>query len=194
MSLLSRSRRMLLMLVVATACTSKASAADESASDYMLPSGTIQPGRAPGMKVQLIRDGDAKEYAVIFATGDEAFSGLMEFAEKYHVTSGHFTAIGALSSATLGWFDLEKKMYRKVPIKEQVEVLSMVGDFALYKDKPALHTHMVVGHRDGTAAGGHVFEAIVSPTLEVFVTVDPIPLNKKLNPEIGLTLIDPETK
>jgi predicted DNA-binding protein with PD1-like motif len=194
MSLLSRSRRMLLILVVATACTSKASAADEPTSDYILPSATIQPGKAPGMKVQLIRDGDAKEYAVIFATGDEAFSGLMEFAEKYHVTSGHFTAIGALSSATLGWFDLEKKMYRKVPIKEQVEVLSMVGDFALYKDKPALHTHMVVGHRDGTAAGGHVFEAIVSPTLEVFVTVDPIPLNKKLNPEIGLTLIDPETK
>jgi hypothetical protein len=44
------------------------------------------------------------------------------------------------------------------------------------------------------AAGGHVFEAIVSPTLEVFVTADPIPLNKKVNTETGLALIDPQSK
>src|ERR1700730_6471847 len=170
------------------------SASREEQSKYISPSHPIEHGKAPGMKVQLICDGDAKEYAVIFAKGDEAFSGLMEFAEKYHVTSGHFTAIGALSRATLGWFDLQKKMYRKIPINEQVEVLSMIGDFALYQGKPALHTHMVVGHRDGTAAGGHVFEAIVSPTLEVFVTADPIPLNKKANTETGLALIDPQSK
>jgi uncharacterized protein len=194
MNFLSQFRGLLFMMMVATACTSGAYSTEEPTSDYVLPSGAIQPGRAPGMKVQLIRDGDMKEYAVIFAKGDEAFSGLMEFAEKYRVTSGHFTAIGALSNATVGWFDLEKKMYRKIPINEQVEVLSMVGDFALYKGKPALHTHMVVGHRDGTAAGGHVFEAIVSPTLEVFVTADPIPLNKKPNTETGLALIDPQSK
>ena len=61
-------------------------------------------------------------------------------------------------------------------MNEQVEVGSMIGDFATYQGKPALHTHMVVGHRDGTASAGHVIEAIASPTLEVFVTVDPVPL------------------
>ena len=79
-------------------------------------------------------------------------------------------------------------------MNEQLEVASMVGDFALYKGKPALHTHMVVGHRDGTASGGHVIQGIVSPTLEVFVTVDPIPLQKKYDPAIDLTLIDPQEK
>jgi len=67
------------------------------------------------MKVQLIRDGDAKDYAVIFAKADEAFSGLMEFAERYHIASGHFTAIGALSRVTLGWFDLQKKCIGRSP-------------------------------------------------------------------------------
>ena len=170
------------------------SASREVQSNYISPSHPIEYGKAPGMKVQLIRDDDAKEYAVIFAKGDEAFSGLMEFAEKYQVTSGHFTAIGALSRATLGWFDLQKKMYQKIPINEQVEVLSMIGDFALYQGKPALHTHMVVGHRDGRASGGHVIEAVVSPTLEVFVTVDPVALEKKYDPETGLTLIAPDSK
>jgi Predicted DNA-binding protein with PD1-like DNA-binding motif len=142
------------------------------------------------MKVQLIREGDAKECAVIFAKGDEAFSGLMEFAERYHIASGHFIAIGALSRVTLGWFDLQKKMYRKIPVDEQVEVLSMIGDIALYQGKPALHTHMTVGHR----GGGHVIEAVVNPTLEVFVTVEPVPLQKKHDPESGLTLIDPQSQ
>jgi predicted DNA-binding protein with PD1-like motif len=85
-------------------------------------------------------------------------------------------------------------MYRKIPINEQVEVLSMIGDFALYQGKPVLHTHMTVGHRDGRTSGGHVLEAVVSPTLEVFVTVDPIPLHKKPDPETGLALIDPDSK
>jgi predicted DNA-binding protein with PD1-like motif len=164
------------------------SAAPQELSTYISPSHPIEEGKAPGMKVQLIRDGDAKEYAVIFAKGDEAFSGLMEFAENYHV------AIGALSRATLGWFDLQKKMYRKIPIDEQVEVLSMIGDFALYQGKPALHTHMTVGHRDGRTSGGHVIEAVVSPTLEVFITVEPVPLQKKHDPESGLTLIDPHNQ
>jgi hypothetical protein len=51
---------------------------------------------------------------------------------------------------------------------------------------------MVVGHRDGTAEGGHVIEAIVS-TLEVLVTVDAVALHKKYDPATDLTLIDPES-
>lgn len=151
-------------------------------------------GSAPGMKVKLINSGEGpKQYAVIFSAGDEAYSGLLDFAEKYRVTSGHFTAIGALRSVVLGWFDPQKKMYRENPIDEQVEVAAMTGDFAVYQGKPSLHTHIVVGRRDGTAHGGHVIEAIVSPTLEVFVTIDPVPLQKKYDPSTDLTLIDPDS-
>ena len=52
------------------------------------------------MQVQVLSDNQGrKEYAVIFSVGDEAFSGLTEFAEKYHVTSAYFTAIGGLGGA-----------------------------------------------------------------------------------------------
>jgi uncharacterized protein len=60
--------------------------------------------------------------------------------------------------------------------------------------KPVVHTHMVVGHRDGTASAGHVLEAIVAPTLEVFVTIDAVPLRKEYDPASHLTLIDPESR
>ena len=164
-------------------------------SEYVSPVHPVPRGQAPGMKIQLLKGGmENMEYAVIFAKGDEAFSGLEEFAEKYQIQSAHFTAIGALNGATLAWFDPQRKMYRKIPIDGQVEVVSMIGDIALYQGKPTVHTHMVVGLPDGTTKGGHVLDAHVSPTLEVMVTIDPIAMHKRLDPETDLTLIDPTMK
>jgi predicted DNA-binding protein with PD1-like motif len=167
----------------------------EKNSKYVSPSEAVPRGRAPKMQVQLLNPGEpTKQYAVIFYEGDEAFSGLLEFAEQYHVTSAHFTAIGALNGATLGWFDPQRKMYKKIPINGQHEVIGMSGDIALYQGKPVVHTHMVVGNPDGTTQGGHVLAAYVSPTLEVMVTEDPVTMQKRFDPATDLTLIDPVLK
>src|SRR5438046_436422 len=161
-------------------------------SEYVAPSEAVPREKAPRMKVQLLNLGEStKQYAVIFYQGDEAFSGLLEFAQKYHVTSAHFTAIGALNGATLGWFDPQRKMYKKIPVTGQHEVIGMSGDIALYQEKPVIHTHMLVGDSDGTTQGGHVLVAYVSPTLEVMVTVDPVTMQKRFDPDTDLTLIDP---
>jgi predicted DNA-binding protein with PD1-like motif len=167
----------------------------ETASEYVSPSDAVPTGKAPKMQVQLLNPGEpTKQYAVIFYQGDEAFSGLLEFAEKYQVTSAHFTAIGALEGATLGWFDPKRKTYKKIPIVGQHEVIGMSGDIALYQGKPVVHTHMLVGSSDGTVHGGHVLDAYVSPTLEVMVTVDPVTMQKRFDPATDLTLIDPALK
>lgn len=194
MHLLVRPTGLLPTILLGICWMSSTAAAQDAKVHYLSPAESGQKkGDAPGMKVKVIsRGNELTQYAVIFSAGDEAYSGLLDFAEKYHVTSGHFTAIGALRSVVLGWFDPQKKMYRENPIDEQVEVATMTGDFALYQNKPSLHTHIVVGRPDGTAHGGHVIEAIVFPTLEVVVTVDPVPLQKKQDPSTDLTLIDPD--
>jgi predicted DNA-binding protein with PD1-like motif len=167
----------------------------ETALEYVSPSEAVPRGKAPMMQVQLLNPGEpTKQYAVIFYQGDEALSGLLEFAEKYQVTSAHFTAIGAVNGATLGWFDPALKMYKKIPIGGQHEVVAMSGDIALYQGKPVVHTHMMVGGPDGTTRAGHVLAAYVSPTLEVMVTVDPIAMQKRFDPATDLTLIDPALK
>jgi uncharacterized protein len=182
-------------LLVLIAATARTGYSQETASEYVSPSETAPRGKAPKMQVQLLNPGEAtKQYAVIFYQGDEAFSGLLEFAEKYQVTSAHFTAIGALSGATVGWFDPQRKMYKKIPIVGQHEVIGMSGDIALYRGKPVVHTHMIVGNSDGTTRAGHVLDAYVSPTLEVMVTVDPITMQKRLDSATDLTLIDPSLK
>lgn len=165
----------------------------DTASEYVAPPDAGPKGKAPRMKVQLLNPGEpTKRYAVIFYQGDEAFSGLLEFAQKYHVTSAHFTAIGAVNGATLGWFDPRRKMYKKIPITGQHEVIGMSGDIALYQGKAVVHTHMLVGGPDGTTRGGHVLAAYVSPTLEVMVAVDPVTMQKRFDLDTDLTLIDPD--
>ena len=144
------------------------------------------------MQVQLLNPGEpTKQYAVIFYQGDEAFSGLQEFAQKYHVTSAHFTAIGAVkwSDAWLGLI-LSVKLGRKFPLQGQHEVIGMSGDIALFQGKPVVYTHMLVGNSDATTSGGHVLAAYVSPTLEVMVTVDPVTMQKRFDPDTNLPLID----
>jgi len=182
-------------IVLLTANLLPAQTVTEGASTYVPPSQIGRTGQAPGMKVQLLSDqGGQKDYALIFSTGDDAYTGLYEFAEKYHVTSAHFTAIGAISGATIGWFDPSRKMYKLTPYTGQMEVAAMVGDIALYQGKPVIHTHAVLGLPDGTARAGHVTAMAVRPTLEVMVTVDPANLQRQFDSATDLTLITPSSQ
>ena len=139
---------------------------------------------------QIHEESGQKTFALVFDTGDEVVEGLRGFARDNDLDAASLTAIGAFSDATLGYFDIQKKEYEKIPVGEQVEVLSLVGDIALKGDEPQLHAHVVVGKRDGAAMGGHLLEAHVRPTLEVVLVESPEHLRKKTDPETGLALID----
>ena len=133
---------------------------------------------------------DPVTYALIFDKGDEFLNGMVQFAKQERLSASHFTAIGAFSAVTLGYFDRDKKDYLKNSIDEQVEVLSLIGDIALDELEPKVHAHVVVGKSDSTAHGGHILEAHVWPTLEVVITASPVHLQRKHDPETGLALID----
>ena len=132
-----------------------------------------------------------RTWVLIFDKGDEPVAGLTAFAKAQKLGAAHFTAIGAFSDVTLGYFDRAKRDYKKIPLHEQVEVLSLLGDVALDKGEPKVHAHVVVGRADGEARGGHLLEAHVWPTLEVVLVESPRHLRKRHDPETGLALIDP---
>ena len=144
------------------------------------------------MKSTLLHESDGRRtFMLVLATGDEALACLTSFAREHRLQASHFTAIGACSSAVVGYFDWEKKGYVRIPIREQVEVLALVGDVAVAEGKPKIHAHVVLGKRDATAHGGHLLEARVRPTLEIVLTEAPAHLRRKYDPESGLALIDP---
>jgi predicted DNA-binding protein with PD1-like motif len=80
----------------------------------------------------------------------------------------------------------------EIDVREQVEVLSLLGDVAVEAGEPRVHAHVVLGRSDGSAVGGHLLEAHVWPTLEVVLDEAPAHLRKRSDTETGLALIDPE--
>ena len=115
---------------------------------------------------------------------------LQDFAAKERLGGAQVTAIGALSGAKLAFFDWETKQYRPIPVEEQVEVASLIGDIAVGPDgKPSVHVHAVLGRRDGTAVAGHLQAGHVRPTLEIIITESPAHLCKVKDAESGLALI-----
>lgn len=145
------------------------------------------------MKSKLLHEqGGQRSFVLVFETGDEAMAGLKEFAFQENLLAATFTAIGALQGATLAFFDVEQKDYVKIPVRQQVEVLSLVGNVSAGKDKPKVHAHAVVGKRDGTAHGGHLMEAFVRPTLEVVLIESPTHLYRQHDEATGLALINPQ--
>jgi uncharacterized protein len=61
----------------------------------------------------------------------------------------------------------------------------------LYDDAPFFHVHVALGLRDGSARGGHLFEAVVRPTVELVLTTFAGPVRRKIDRETGLPLLDP---
>jgi predicted DNA-binding protein with PD1-like motif len=159
---------------------------------YTLPGPVTNLGRAPGLQTRLIAENPSGErtYAEIFAKGDEIMSGLTEFALREELVAGHFTAIGALERARFGWFDRAQNAYRNIPIDEQVEMISLIGDVGLVNGAPQIHAHGAVGFPDGQMRGGHILEAVVWPTLELFLTAYRTPLIKTHDAETNLSLFD----
>ncbi len=143
------------------------------------------------MKSKLLHEANGQRtFALIYEIGDELLAGLKQFAKEHRPRSAHFTAIGAFQDVVLAYFDWPTKQYLEIPVNEQVEVLTLSGDIAWKEDgDPVIHAHGVVGRKDGSTRGGHVKSAHVRPTLELILSEYPKHLERKHDPETGLTLI-----
>jgi len=145
------------------------------------------------VKAQILTHaGGTQVFVLVFDTGDEATKGLLEFARAHAIEAASFTGIGAFQSVTLGYFELQKRDYKRIEICEQVEVVSLVGNvaMAIEDEGPKLHAHVVVGKSDGTAHGGHLIDGYVRPTLEIVLVETPAHLRRRSDPATGLALID----
>ena len=133
-------------------------------------------------------------FALVFDSGDEVTNELLAFARSHSIDAASFTGIGAFQQVTLGYFEMDKRDYKKIPVNEQVEVVSLVGNIAQGDDGPKLHAHVVVGKSDGVALGGHLIDARVRPTLEIVLVETPAHLRRRSDPATGLALIDLEKR
>jgi predicted DNA-binding protein with PD1-like motif len=133
----------------------------------------VPPGMAPKMQVHEAAAA-THVFQVNFSTGDEIVSGLTDLAIKHHITSGYITGLGGLSTALLAFGDPKYNAFKKVPVTDKCELVSLTGDIQQRDGKPYVHLHAVVAFADGSTKGGHVMEAHVAPVAEIAVVATAI--------------------
>jgi len=141
------------------------------------------------MKHKVLNKADIITYALVFESGDEVMEGLRQFVNDHNITSGRLTALGAFNNCELGYFDYAIKDYKKIEVPQQVEVLSFLGDVAMFGHEAKVHVHVVLGKYDGDAIGGHLMQAIAHPTVEVILEETAGYLKRRMDRETWLPLI-----
>ena len=100
--------------------------------------------------------------------------------------------VGMLRDLKLGYWN--GKEYELESVEEPVELLSLQGNLARGEDgQISLHCHATVAKRGGAALGGHILQATVHNTAEIYIhKPSGIELKRKIE-ESGLAGLYPAT-
>jgi predicted DNA-binding protein with PD1-like motif len=112
--------------------------------------------------------------------GEEVIASLRSFAVAEKVEAAWISGLGSFDHLTLGFLDPETNEYVRRRFEERMEVGNLSGTISREEDRPFIHLHAVVSPRELLAYTGHVHEAKVGAVLEVFVTVYPGRLDRRL--------------
>lgn len=129
-------------------------------------------------------------YLIVFGKNDDLLAGLYKFIDETKIRSGHFTALGAVGCAALGFYRPQDHSYTVTKIEKSAEVASMVGNIGVKNGRAVVHSHGVFSLEDGRCLGGHIFYGSAWPTVEMTVTESQTAPIRHEDDESGLWLYD----
>lgn len=123
--------------------------------------------------------------------GEELISTITNFCIDNQIKFGTISGIGAVDKAKIGLYDGKKKQYLiKEFFNEDMEITSLNGNVSLKEGNPFLHLHINLATSDFQVFGGHLLEAFISATGEIFLNEIDHAIDRKLDPETNLYLLD----
>jgi len=121
---------------------------------------------------------------------EEIISSVEKICKKENIKSAVVHAIGAVKRAKIAMFDFATGNYKENALNEFMELISLEGNITKMNGEVYSHFHACFGDEEGRAFGGHLKEAVIGATCELFI----IPLENEIprfhDDETGLNLID----
>lgn len=110
---------------------------------------------------------DNNLYILRFEKGEELLSSLQIFCEKEGIKGAQVQGIGAANHLEIGNFNAKTNTYHKKSYSGEIyEITSIQGNITTDKS----HLHVAFALPSGELFGGHLFQAIINPTCEIFIT------------------------
>lgn len=125
--------------------------------------------------------------------GEDILPSIIEYCQLHKIKSAAIYGIGAVESASLGYYDLTSSSYLENKFNFSAEVISCIGNIAKNEetDEYIAHLHMMIGDSKGQTFGGHVLpNNIISVTGEFVIFETKKELKRKKFPEFNLFLLD----
>ncbi len=128
-------------------------------------------------------------YQIRLFRDEKILETLATFCIENNIKSGFINALGAVSFATLGFYNLAEKKYYWRDFSGHHEVTSLVGNISILESKPFIHAHVNLSSDKFNVYGGHLKEAVVGATIEVMLIPGEGKVTREFDGEIGLNLL-----
>ncbi len=122
--------------------------------------------------------------------GDELLTIIEEVCLKENVKLAEVTGIGATDHATLGFYKVKEQKYYPTTLQGEMEIVNIVGNVSQKDGKYYGHFHAVLGGEGGRTYGGHLNEAYISATAEIFIRIIDGQIDRKVCKDTGLNILD----
>lgn len=123
--------------------------------------------------------------------GESLRAEVERYAASAGIVGAKVDAVGALEEPELGYYSLAKRRYAKKTLGGIWELAPLAGNITLLDGKPFLHAHVTLGGPKFRARVGHLFDAKVGVTVELFLTPLTTPLPRIPCETIGLPHWEP---
>jgi predicted DNA-binding protein with PD1-like motif len=122
--------------------------------------------------------------------GEEIVACVKTVCEKERIRFGSIAGIGAVGHAVVGLYRVAEKKYYSNTFDGEMEMTSLLGNATEKGGRAYLHFHANFAKADGSVVGGHLNEAVVSGTAEIFIRTAEGSIGRRTDPVTGLNIFD----
>ncbi|MBE6829039.1 MAG: DNA-binding protein [Ruminococcaceae bacterium] len=122
--------------------------------------------------------------------GEEIVQSLKAICEKENVGLASVTALGAVGHAVVGLYRVGEKKYYSNTLDGEMEMTALTGNVTQKDGEVYLHLHANFADAQGHVFGGHLNEAVVSATCEMFIHTLKGSVGRRPDEATGLNLFD----
>ena len=129
-------------------------------------------------------------FIVRLESGESVLEELTELLATENIGFANVSAAGAVAWVRLAYWNAQSQTYEERDFGEQLEVVSFEGNSSFKDGKPFLHLHAVFARQDFSTLGGHLRDARVHPTMEIWLRAEDVPVSRIHDATTGLDLLD----
>ena len=122
--------------------------------------------------------------------GEDVLASIRAVCNAERVRLAEISALGAADYAEVGVYHLAEKRFLPRTLEGEMEICALTGIVTRRGTELYLHLHGSLADADGNVYGGHVNEIRVSATAEIFIRLLPGEVNRRLEEESGIFLMD----